>query len=184
MSRVPLPFQLRAACLRDAAALNQIRIDAIRSEWPACYSASAIDAWCASLRVEYYEELWQTYGHDVIVATQRQRAIGFAHLDTVRARLVALYVLPRCARRGLGSALLRSIERSARASGVTELRLGSSLAAEGFYRRRGYLVGERAAVRLACGMSLSVSRMYKAFAPDVSSTTRSAPLSLLPDHLF
>jgi GNAT superfamily N-acetyltransferase len=49
-----------------------------------------------------------------------------------------VYVDPLSARRGVGSMLVRELERSAIAAGIESLRLDSSVTAEGFYQRHGF----------------------------------------------
>ena len=61
--------------------------------------------------------------HDVWVAAE-EAAIGWVEID--RDRVAALYVLPSCSRRGIGSALLALAETSIRSAGYTAARLESS----------------------------------------------------------
>jgi hypothetical protein len=57
--------------------------------------------------------------------------------------------------------LLREVERSAIAAGIATLRLDSSLTAEGFYRRCGYVAESRAMHDCGNGTRLECVRMTK-----------------------
>ena len=75
--------------------------------------------------------------------------------------LRACYVTPSASRRGVGSALLRAIERAAREQGTTYLEADSSLTAEPFYRSNGYLVRERGEHVLHNGQRMACVKMRK-----------------------
>ena len=78
-----------------------------------------------------------------------------------RSELRACYVAPDAVRRGCGSALVREIERLARAHGLTRLDLAASLNAEPFYASHGYEVRERSEVVLSNGHCMPAVWMGK-----------------------
>lgn len=100
---------------------------------------------------------------NVVVASDAARTIGFGimlyHDDA--AHLLLLAVRAGSARRGVGTALLEWLERSARVAGIGEVRLEARITnapALAFYRRLGYreietlpgyYQGREACVRLA-----------------------------------
>jgi GNAT superfamily N-acetyltransferase len=82
---------------------------------------------------------------------------------TDAARIRAFFVHPDHARRGLGSLLLETCEKAARAAGFTRAELTSTLTGVALYQARGFVAGERVEVPLGDGSSLPVVRMAKAF---------------------
>ena len=88
--------------------------------------------------------------------------IGVGAFD--KAELRACYVAPDVGRRGIGSALVREIERRARKQGLTHLELDSSVTAESFYRNVGFKVIERGEHVLRNGQRMACVKMRKALA--------------------
>ncbi|MET0216212.1 MAG: GNAT family N-acetyltransferase, partial [Vicinamibacterales bacterium] len=68
---------------------------------------------------------------------------------------------PDAARRGVGSALVAEIERTARHHRLTHLELLSSLTAEPFYRALGYEVEDRVEHVLGSGGRMPAVKMRK-----------------------
>ncbi|HEY1679964.1 MAG TPA: GNAT family N-acetyltransferase [Candidatus Sulfotelmatobacter sp.] len=77
------------------------------------------------------------------------------------AKVRAIFVHPACARRGLGSLILATVEEAARAAGFRRFELGSTLTGVPLYRLRGYVETDRIVVPLANGESVPVVRMVK-----------------------
>lgn len=86
-----------------------------------------------------------------------------AFLEPAReaARIRAIFVHPRFARRGLGSLILATVEAAARRAGFMRFEMGSTLTGVPLYLRKGYAEVERIAVPLANGELLPVVRMIK-----------------------
>ncbi|HWT11683.1 MAG TPA: GNAT family N-acetyltransferase, partial [Allosphingosinicella sp.] len=78
-----------------------------------------------------------------------------------RGELVACYVLPEAARRGVGARLVRALERIARREGAGQLTLSASLNAEPFYRALGYRPLAPSTHRLATGRAMPCIAMAK-----------------------
>jgi GNAT superfamily N-acetyltransferase len=74
----------------------------------------------------------------VVVAEQDAAVRGVGLIDTSR-NVRLCYVEPGFQRRGIGRALLQSLESHAVRSGFADVRLGSSVGAREFYERHGYL---------------------------------------------
>ena len=87
--------------------------------------------------------------------------IGFGFLDSQMRAIEALFVEPRFARRGVGSAILASLESAARHAGVRRLMLSSSLNAVNFYEATGYRAVQETIWRHPAGFSLSCVEMVK-----------------------
>ncbi len=77
------------------------------------------------------------------------------------AKVRAIFVHPRFARRGLGSKLLARVEAEAIAAGFNRFEMGSTLTGVPLYRLRGYVETEQLAVPLPNGETLPVVRMVK-----------------------
>lgn len=75
----------------------------------------------------------------LIVAENEGGIIGFAQLDPDSASIEAVHVLPAYTHRGIGRRLLNEIENIAAQRGLAKISLDSSLNAERFYAKCGYL---------------------------------------------
>ena len=86
-----------------------------------------------------------------------------ARLDPVTdaAKIRAIFVHPKWARRGLGTLMLEYCEERARAAGFTRLEMGSTLTGAPLYRLKGYEERERIAIPLPNGEALPIIRMTK-----------------------
>ncbi len=77
----------------------------------------------------------------VLIARDGGRMVGTAALEGAAVRSV--FVLPEAQGRGVGAALMAEVARVAARDGCATLRLSSSLTAQGFYERLGFIaVGE------------------------------------------
>lgn len=81
------------------------------------------------------------------------------------AKIRAIFVDPRYARRGLGTLLLRRAEEAAIAAGFSRMEMGATLVGVPLYRREGYVEVERMNVPLRDGITLPVVRMVKVVVP-------------------
>ena len=80
------------------------------------------------------------------------------------AKIRAFFVHPAWARRGIGSMLLATCERAARADGFTRFEMGSTLTGVALYQTKGYVAVESIDVPLPGGATLPVVRMAKTLA--------------------
>ena len=127
-------IQIRRAEADDEEALARIRRSAILSLAVPAMSLEQAERWATRAVADRIARAIRD--HDVWVAVDGA-ASGWVEVD--RDRVAALYVLPSCARRGIGSALLARAETSIRSSGYAVSRLESSQNALDFYLRRGYV---------------------------------------------
>jgi putative acetyltransferase len=126
-------MQIPRAAAADEAALANIRRRAILALAVPAMSREQAEKWAARAAADRIARAIRN--HDVWVAVDGV-AIGWVEVD--RDRVAALYVLPSCSCRGVGSALLAGAETSIRGSGYATVRLESSQNALAFYLRRGY----------------------------------------------
>jgi GNAT superfamily N-acetyltransferase len=80
---------------------------------------------------------------------------------TDAAKIRAIFVAPRYARRGLGTLLLRRAEEAATAAGFSRMEMGATLVGVPLYEREGYVEVERMNIPLRDGITLPVVRMVK-----------------------
>ncbi|MCU1323731.1 MAG: GCN5-related N-acetyltransferase [Acidobacteriaceae bacterium] len=77
------------------------------------------------------------------------------------AKVRAIFVAPRFARRGLGSLILEAAERAAGAAGFRRFEMGSTLTGVALYQLKGYREVARVMVPVGGGEEIEVVRMVK-----------------------
>ncbi len=154
---------LRRATLDDRGAICALHVASIRRLCREAYAPEEIARWTGALRPESYTD--SIDGREFHVAEEGGRLAGFCAFDPATAELLALYVHPDRAGRGVGSALLSLFEGAAASRGATALRLSATLNAVPFYERHGYLVTGLARHDHPSGVRLACARMVKEVAP-------------------
>ncbi|MCO0638337.1 GNAT family N-acetyltransferase, partial [Lutimaribacter sp. EGI FJ00014] len=96
-----------------------------------------------------------------LIAEIDDRIVGIGSLVVENAELRACYVSPEAGRKGVGSALVRELERVAKERGLPFLELASSITAEPFYAKLGYEVHERGQHILGSGQPMACVKMRK-----------------------
>jgi len=124
-------MQIRRAEAADEEALARIRRDAILALAVPTISIEQTETWAMGAATDRIARAIRE--HDLWVAVAGA-AIGWVEVD--RNRVAALYVLPACSGRGVGSILLALAETFIRSSGYTIARLDSSQNALDFYLHR------------------------------------------------
>jgi putative acetyltransferase len=87
--------------------------------------------------------------------------VGIGAIVVSNSELRACYVAPSAARRGVGSALVATIEQIAREHLLDHLDLESSITAEPFYSALGYRVESRGEHFLSPGVTMAAVKMRK-----------------------
>ncbi len=131
-----MSITIRQANDRDREGIWRVHTEAIRASCTASYSETQIAAWTALLTPDVYRGV--IVNHRIIVAEAADGIVGFGQLDPKGGEVVALYVLPRAERRGIGSKMLARLERGAGAIGLALVWVRATLNAESFYAGRGY----------------------------------------------
>lgn len=135
----------RPAVPADAAQLFELRRKSIAALAPQGMTAAAAEAWAASLTRDGMTEKLRTL--EIWVAEIGGRAVGWGAIR--HDRLEGLYTDPEFAGRGIGTALLGTLEALLRARGIAGIRADASANAEAFYLGRGYVpAGPRGAETL------------------------------------
>jgi putative acetyltransferase len=82
----------------------------------------------------------------VFVASQNEKLLGTISL--VGNRIARMFVLPKVQTKGIGSKLIKHLEKFAKKKGEKMLRVRSSLTAFGFYQKLGYHKTRKASNKL------------------------------------
>jgi putative acetyltransferase len=152
--------QMRA---EDARAFLEIHHAAVRGIAAADYPSPVIEAWAPlPITDRTLEGFLANPDREIrLVAEIDGEIVGVGALVPSKAELRACYVAPGAARRGVGSALVRELERIARQHGLAFLELDSSVTAEPFYAALAYEACERGEHVLASGQSVACVKMRK-----------------------
>ena len=165
-----MPHLIRPMRPEDARAFLEVHHAAVRGLASRDYSPEVIEAWAPLPVTARHVEAVRSNpdGEYRLFAEIDGRAVGVSCIVAENSELRAYYDAPSASRRGVGSALLGDIERAARERGSTYLEADSSLTAESFYSRNGYLVRERGAHILRNGQGMACVRMRKTLALQIS----------------
>jgi putative acetyltransferase len=147
----------------DARAFLEVHHAAVRRLAADSYPLDVIEAWAPLPITEEHVRFVRSNADREfrLVAELNREIIGIGCLLAQTYELRACYVSPTATRRGVGSAILREIERVAYDRGATRLGADSSLNAEPFYRSNGYGVRGRSEHILSNGVRMACIRMQK-----------------------
>lgn len=126
-------IQVRPASAQDLEPLLQIRRQAIAT---VPMPESARRRWAGHDPRRRYRELIRD--GCLLAAVGDGKALGMAGLELDNREIIATFVHPGARRLGLGRRLIRALEATARAFGITEMRLDAAPGAEAFYQSLGY----------------------------------------------
>ncbi|WP_246308325.1 GNAT family N-acetyltransferase [Halosimplex rubrum] len=153
---------VRPAREGDTAPLRETHVAAIEAFGPEAYDERAVAAWADRGDDPSLEGLDDPDTYWVVAERGEGPPVaGFGRLDAAAGEVVAVYVHPDCARSGVGSAVLASLEGYARGAGLNELALTASLNAVGFYERHGYRAGEDVTLSIGDGVEIDCVEMRK-----------------------
>jgi len=150
---------IRRATIQDAPSIYSVHMAAIRVLAAESYSAEQIEAWCGGRAPENYHA--PIVGQVVLVYQAEHEVIGFAQLAPEQSLVVAVYVSPEHARKGIGLALLRALEEQALCLGITTLHLQASINAIAFYAAAGYSKGALSNHTVAGGVTIPCRAMAR-----------------------
>jgi putative acetyltransferase len=137
-----MPILIREIRPEDARTFLEIHHAAVRGLASKDYASQVIEAWAPMpITLHHVEDVQSNAEGEYRLAAEIDGQLaGISCILAEKNELRACYVTPSASRRGIGSALLREIERAAREQGLTYLVADSSLTAEPFYRSNGYQV--------------------------------------------
>jgi putative acetyltransferase len=150
----------------EARLFLEIHGRSIRGLAAAHYSADVIDAWAAPVTDESVQGFLMNPDNEIrLLAEIDGQPVGLGALVVDNAELRACYVVPEAARKGVGLALVKEMERIAREHGLTHLHLHASVNAEPFYVALGYEALEREEHSLRSGYRMVSLKMRKTLIP-------------------
>ena len=130
---------LRAARAGDGAAVFAVTHQSITELAQGRYSAEQLRGWMGQRSHDDYERAIAKGG--MVVACQGDTVVGF--VDAEPGEVTRLFVLAQAAGQQLGSRLLAAGLAKAQAPHVQVIKVESTLNAEGFYRRHGFIATGR-----------------------------------------
>src|SRR5688572_26915991 len=154
-----MPVVVRPLRLTEAPTFFQIHHRSVRGLAAAHYPPRVIEAWTGPLNEERF--IANPDKEIRLIADLDGEPVGYGALVLAPAELRACYVVPEAARSGVGTALVREIERIALQNGVERLDLLSSVNAEPFYTALGYASTEATNHVLGSGQVMAAVKMSK-----------------------
>lgn len=174
-------MKVRPATHADLDGIYRVHVDAIRQLCKLHYTPEEIEARVGGLEPGAHRIDAENVRFFVAV-DDAQEVLGFAVLDVGQSEVKAVYVHPTAAQRGIGGALLREVEETARRHGLTVLHLDASLNSVEFYLRAGYVDLENRRHVLRSEVSIRCVAMSKSLAPEavVVRAQPEMPVYLVP----
>ena len=158
-----MAMKIREMLETEARAFLEVHHAAVHNIASKDYPAEVIEDWAPPITDERIESFLSNPDGEIrLVAIIDGRIAGVGALVLANCELRACYVAPDAVRRGLGSAIVREIERFARDNGLDHLQLDSSVTAEPFYIARGFHVTHRGQHALRSGRHMASVKMEKA----------------------
>lgn len=134
-----MPAAIRELRHGEERLFLELHAQSIRGLAAGQYPPEVIDAWCVAPTEENLANFVKNPDHEQrLFAEIDGKVVGLAALVIKDSELRACYVLPEAARKGVGTALVREMERLAAAHHLDHLELLSSINAEPFYAALGY----------------------------------------------
>ena len=130
-------IEVRPAVPDDAPALCDVNIRSIREICAPDYPPERVETWCANKVPANYLKWLADPKLRLYTGLLEGRIAGVALLD-INGWVFLMYVAPEALGQGLGKAMLHRLEDDARALGLTQLQLKSTITARAFYERQGY----------------------------------------------
>ena len=129
------------------------------------YPPDVIAAWVLPVTEENLRRFLENPDDEIrLLAELDGTLVGLGCLVLQHSELRACYVVPEVARRGVGTAIVREIERIAKQHGLEQLHLDASINAEPFYAALGYDVVGRGEHVWTSGERMEAVMMRKVLA--------------------
>lgn len=145
-------IELKPGNIPDIPLLWSLRTRAVRKLCASHYSPEQIEIWSEAPPPESYLRLLAT--DCALVAEEDGQLLGYAILDRQTGEVIALFVEPLHAGKGIGKLLMRGLEAMAAEEHFNRLYLYSSLNAADFYRAMGFVAVRDDAYAHPSGISL------------------------------
>ena len=156
---------VRPMLAEEARSFLEIHTRSIRGLAAAHYPSEVIEAWVVPITDDTVRGFLDNPDREIrLLAALEGMPVGLGCLVVQNSELRACYVAPEAARKGVGTAIVREIERIAREHGLDHLRLEASINAEPFYAALGYEVVERGEHAWPSGQRMAAVAMRKVLA--------------------
>jgi putative acetyltransferase len=160
---------IRRATDKDSEAITRIHYDAVHVTAAKDYDQPILDQWSTVVtkeRIENYRNRPDANKEITLVAEINGQIVGVGSFVPETKELNAVYVSPAIVRQGVGSALLKELEKTASPMGIEMLWLDSSLTAEKFYLAHGFIISSRGEHVLKSGLKMACVQMQKRLQKD------------------
>ncbi len=134
---------IRQATTADAERIHEIHTQSVKTLCKEHYSSEQLAGWLKNRSPQGY--LPGIGKGEVFVATDGLSIFGFG--QAIPGEIHAIYVVPEYAKQGVGILLLEQALTAARAGSQRDVYLESTLNAQDFYKRAGFVEVERSTVR-------------------------------------
>ena len=128
-------FTLRRALPGDGQAIFHVTRQSIAELSNGMYTPEQLNGWMGERTPEFYEQLIKQ--GQMVVALQLGRIVGF--VDSEPGEVTRLFLLLEASSKGLGAHLLKIGVDHARGPGIRFIKVESTLNAEGFYKKHGFV---------------------------------------------
>ncbi|MCU1758486.1 GNAT family N-acetyltransferase [Pseudomonas sp. 14P_8.1_Bac3] len=129
------PFTLRSAQPGDGQAVFDVTRQSIAGLANGRYTPEQLSGWMGDRTPAFYEQL--ILRGRMVVAVHQDRIVGF--VDSEPGEVTRLFLLREASGTGLGAELLKIGIANAHAPGLRVIKVESTLNAEGFYKRHGFV---------------------------------------------
>jgi len=158
-------FNIRPTIPDDAAGILQAHHSAVHGTAKQDYSEQILNVWSRPVdaqRVATHRAKIESDKSIIsfVAVDDSGEILGFGELVPPET-LGAIYVAAHAGRRGVASALFRTLEAKAREIGMSVLRMESSLTAASFYVKRGFYERNRGIHRFAGGLTMDCINLEK-----------------------
>lgn len=160
---------IRLAATEDSEAITRIHYDAVHVTAAKDYDQAILDQWSTVVtkeRIENYKSRPDADKEVTLVAEINGQIAGVGSIIPETKELSAIYVSPANARQGVGTALLKELEKIAYSMSIEELWLDSSLTAEEFYLAHGFVRDSKGEHVLKSGLKMACVKMHKRLQED------------------
>jgi len=157
-------IKLKVAEVSDAEDIMNIHFSAVHETAASYYPGMIIQNWASPKtpeRLKQFIDAIQGSDEIFVVAKINDRTVGFGSIMPKRNELRAVYVHPSFGRQGIGTQILADLERLAVEQGIKVLDMDTSLNAERFYLKNGYVAIESGFHKLRSGHKMPCVKMRK-----------------------
>ena len=133
--------KIRSEDYAEVARLRRLTIQHVNAKY---YSEESIHNWSTRVRAQDLKKSSNTYKR--WIALEKEKIIGFCE-HNLDCEISRLYTHKDFLGKGVGSLLLEAAEASLEMQGCKEIRLGSTITAKGFYRKKGYKFNKKIACK-------------------------------------